>query len=129
MDMGEDIEWDDYGGVFRVRNLSLSRAIGDRFAKPVVSGDVEIKLFPLKEELVEKKVVVGDSMSATHDFVLLASDGLWDVMTSQVSQSLSLQCYQLISTCKPTQFLLLSLIHVRIVWILFTNALALPQYS
>lgn len=83
MEMGEDIEWDDYGGVFRVRNLSLSRAIGDRFAKPVVSGDVEIKLFPLEEELMEKKVVVGNSMSATHDFVLLASDGLWDVMTSQ----------------------------------------------
>lgn len=76
MDMGEKIEWDDYSGVFRVRNLSLSRAIGDRFAKPVVSGEVEIKVFPLEEE---SKV----GTKAAHDFVVLASDGLWDVMTSQ----------------------------------------------
>lgn len=67
--MGETIEWDHYCKVHRVRNLSLSRAIGDRFAKPVVSGQVEIKHFPVEED---------------HDeFFLLASDGLWDVMSSQ----------------------------------------------
>jgi len=48
--------------------LSLSRAIGDSFAKPAVSGEVEIKLFPLKPE---------------DEFIILASDGLWDVMTSE----------------------------------------------
>ena len=69
MAMGETIEWDHYCKVHRVRNLSLSRAIGDRFAKPVVSGEVEIKHFPGAGE--------GD------EFFLLASDGLWDVMSSQ----------------------------------------------
>eukprot|EP00957_Ditylum_brightwellii_P017978 1354536-Ditylum_brightwellii.AAC.1 len=67
--MGEHIEWDHYSKVHRVRNLSLSRAIGDRFAKPAVSGEAEIKCFPLFND--------GD------EFVLLASDGLWDVMSSQ----------------------------------------------
>jgi serine/threonine protein phosphatase PrpC len=69
MAMGETIEWDHYCKVHRVRNLSLSRAIGDRFAKPVVTGEVEIKHFPEVEE--------GD------EFFLLASDGVWDVMSSQ----------------------------------------------
>lgn len=67
--MGEKIEWDHYCKVHRVRNLSLSRAIGDRFAKPAVSGEVEIKRFPIYDDKDE--------------FILLASDGLWDVMSSQ----------------------------------------------
>lgn len=71
--MGEKIEWDHYCKVHRVRNLSLSRAIGDRFAKPAVSGEVEIKRFPVTED--------GD------EFIMLASDGLWDVMSSQEAVS------------------------------------------
>jgi serine/threonine protein phosphatase PrpC len=67
--MGEEIEWDNFSKVHRVRSLSLSRAIGDRYAKPAVSAEVEIRHFSVAEE--------GDN------FVLLASDGLWDVMTSQ----------------------------------------------
>jgi serine/threonine protein phosphatase PrpC len=67
--MGEEIEWDNFSKVHRVRSLSLSRAIGDRYAKPAVSSEVEIRHFSVAEE--------GDN------FVLLASDGLWDVMTSQ----------------------------------------------
>lgn len=67
--MGEKIEWDHYCKVHRVRNLSLSRAIGDRFAKPAVSGEVEIQKFPVNDRKDE--------------FILLASDGLWDVMSSQ----------------------------------------------
>jgi len=67
--MGEKVEWDHYSKVHRVRNLSLSRAVGDRFAKPAVSGEVEIKRFPVCE--------------ADDEFVVMASDGLWDVMTSQ----------------------------------------------
>jgi len=66
--MGERVEYDHYCKVWRVRNLSLSRAIGDRFAKPAVTGEVEVKRFPLRPE---------------DEFVLLASDGLWDVMSSQ----------------------------------------------
>lgn len=73
--MGETIEWDSYSQVSRVKNLSLSRAIGDRFAKPVVSGEVEIKLFPINDSL--------DKNGTEDDFIILASDGLWDVMTSQ----------------------------------------------
>lgn len=72
LEMGEKVEWDPYSNVHRVRNLSLSRAIGDKFAKPVVSGEVDIKRYPLHD-------------SGSDDFVILASDGLWDVMTSQVS--------------------------------------------
>lgn len=71
--MGETIEWDRYAKVHRVRNLSLSRAIGDRYAKPAISGDVEIKHYPVDED--------GD------EFILLASDGLWDVMTSNEAVS------------------------------------------
>eukprot|EP00545_Synedropsis_sp_CCMP1620_P005061 CAMPEP_0119010196 /NCGR_PEP_ID=MMETSP1176-20130426/4852_1 /TAXON_ID=265551 /ORGANISM="Synedropsis recta cf, Strain CCMP1620" /LENGTH=455 /DNA_ID=CAMNT_0006962823 /DNA_START=46 /DNA_END=1410 /DNA_ORIENTATION=- len=65
--MGEQIEWDNYSKVHRVKNLSLSRAVGDRFAKPAVSGEAEIKIFPIRVD---------------DDFIVLASDGLWDVMTS-----------------------------------------------
>jgi len=68
--MGETIEWDYYSKVHRIRNLSLSRAIGDRFAKPAVSGQVEIKHFPIADDDAD-------------EFILLASDGLWDVMTSE----------------------------------------------
>lgn len=67
--MGEDVQWDPYGEIYRVKDLSLSRAIGDRFAKPVVSSEAEIECFPVNED--------------EDEFFLLASDGLWDVMTSQ----------------------------------------------
>lgn len=67
--MGEDVQWDPYGEIYRVKDLSLSRAIGDRFAKPVVSSEAEIDCIPVDD--------------AKDEFYLLASDGLWDVMTSQ----------------------------------------------
>ncbi|KAG7347155.1 serinethreonine phosphatase [Nitzschia inconspicua] len=67
--MGADIEWDPYGQLYRVNDLSLSRAIGDRFAKPVVSSEAEIDCLPI--------------IDGKDEFFLLASDGLWDVMTSQ----------------------------------------------
>jgi len=66
--MGEDVQWDPYGEIYRVKDLSLSRAIGDRFAKPIVSSEAEIGCVPLEDD---------------DEFFLLASDGLWDVMTSQ----------------------------------------------
>lgn len=67
--MGEEVEWDPYGEIHRVRDLSLSRAIGDRFAKPVVTSEAEI----------DCTTVIDDE----DEFFILASDGLWDVMTSQ----------------------------------------------
>jgi len=67
--MGEDVQWDPYGEIYRVKDLSLSRAIGDRFAKPVVSSEAEIDSLPVNDD--------------EDEFFLLASDGLWDVMTSQ----------------------------------------------
>lgn len=72
--MGATIEWDEESQVNRVKSLSLSRAIGDRFAKPVVSGETEIKLFPLDKYATENE---------EDDCIILASDGLWDVFTSQ----------------------------------------------
>jgi serine/threonine protein phosphatase PrpC len=48
--MGEDVQWDPYGEIYRVKDLSLSRAIGDRFAKPVVSSEAEIDCLPVNEE-------------------------------------------------------------------------------
>jgi serine/threonine protein phosphatase PrpC len=72
--MGEQIEWDSYAKVHRVRNLAVARAIGDRYAKPVVSPEVEIQRFPVQED--------------SDEFVILASDGLWDVVTSQEAVSL-----------------------------------------
>merc|ERR1711933_362132 len=48
--MGEDVQWDPYGEIYRVKDLSLSRAIGDRFAKPIVSSEAEIESFPVNEE-------------------------------------------------------------------------------
>jgi len=64
--LGEKVEWDGY--VHRVLDLSLSRAIGDRFAKPVVSSNVDIAQHRIRED---------------DEFIILASDGLWDVMSSQ----------------------------------------------
>jgi serine/threonine protein phosphatase PrpC len=69
MALGETIEWDQDCKVHRVRNLSLARAIGDRYAKPAVSAEVDIRHFPVAE--------------GEDEFVLLASDGLWDVLSSQ----------------------------------------------
>lgn len=64
---GEVITWDRFSKVHRVRNLSLSRAIGDAYAKPIVSSTVDIKHF---------------ARSDADEFIILASDGLWDVMES-----------------------------------------------
>jgi len=70
IEMGEEVLWDHYSKVYRVRGLSLSRAMGDKAAKPAVSGEVEIKSIPLLK-------------GYNDEFIVLASDGLWDVMSSQ----------------------------------------------
>ena len=48
--MGEDVQWDPYGEIYRVKDLSLSRAIGDRFAKPVVSSEAEIDCLSVNDD-------------------------------------------------------------------------------
>ncbi|EEC47961.1 predicted protein [Phaeodactylum tricornutum CCAP 1055/1] len=55
-------------GVYRVNgNLALSRAIGDRSERPAVTADPDVSILPIDE---------------ADDFLVLATDGLWDVMTS-----------------------------------------------
>ena len=59
--MGADIQWDPYGQLYRVNDLSLSRAVGDRFAKPVVSSEAEIDCLPIvdgKDEFFVRWTVV-----------------------------------------------------------------------
>jgi serine/threonine protein phosphatase PrpC len=55
-------------GIYRVNgNLALSRAIGDRSERPSVTADPEIISAPIQDD---------------DDFIILATDGLWDVMDS-----------------------------------------------
>jgi protein phosphatase 1L len=55
-------------GIYRVNgNLALSRAIGDRSERPHVTAEPEI---------------ITAEVGADDQFILLASDGLWDVMSS-----------------------------------------------
>lgn len=61
-------------GVYRINgNLAVARAVGDRSERPFVSADCEVKVF--------------DGDKEKDEFVILASDGLWDVMTSQQAVS------------------------------------------
>ena len=58
------------GGVYRINgNLALSRAIGDRSEKPLVSSKVDINEIELDVKQDE--------------FIVIASDGLWDVLSNQ----------------------------------------------
>jgi len=77
--LGGSVDWhgfrDDRGepmegtGVWRINgNLAVARAIGDGHERPFVSAEAECTVRSLQE---------GD------EFILLASDGLWDVMTSE----------------------------------------------
>ena len=56
-------------GVYRVNgNLSLSRAIGDVAEKPFICANPDIKITKMKDD---------------DHFLICATDGLWDVFTSQ----------------------------------------------
>lgn len=65
--MGEKI-YKDREGVFRVKNLSLSRAFGDLDCTPYVTHIPSI---------YNPNINNGDK------FIILACDGLWDVLTNQ----------------------------------------------
>ncbi|CAM9762809.1 unnamed protein product, partial [Scytosiphon promiscuus] len=57
-------------GVYRINgNLAVARAIGDIDYRPWVSAEVDIKTIDMKR--------------GKDQFVILASDGLWDVMSSE----------------------------------------------
>ena len=63
----------DRTGVYRVNgNLAVSRAIGDRSERPFVGSEVDVFSRFLSEE---------------DEFIIVASDGIWDVMTSQEAVS------------------------------------------
>lgn len=56
-------------GVYRVNgNLALSRAVGDRSERPAICAEPEFTVMTLDDQA---------------QFVILATDGLWDVMTAQ----------------------------------------------
>ncbi|KAK9275032.1 hypothetical protein L1049_022290 [Liquidambar formosana] len=62
---GKVIQWNG----FRVCGvLAMSRAIGDRYLKPCVIPDPEVMFVPREKE---------------DECLILASDGLWDVMTNE----------------------------------------------
>lgn len=50
-------------GVWRVGSLAVSRAIGDRHLKQWVTAEPETKILTMESDL---------------EFLILASDGLWD---------------------------------------------------
>jgi len=57
-------------GIFRVNgNLALSRAVGDKSERPYVTAEPEIIALPIDNHRDDQ-------------FIILATDGLWDVMTS-----------------------------------------------
>lgn len=69
-----------FSGVYRInRNLSLSRAIGDRSELPYVCSTVDISCIDLDQE--------------RDRFIILATDGLWDVFDS--SQEVINVCQQI----------------------------------
>jgi serine/threonine protein phosphatase PrpC len=69
-----------FSGVYRInRNLSLSRAIGDRSELPFVCSTVDISCIDLDME--------------RDSFIILATDGLWDVFDS--SQEVINVCQQI----------------------------------
>ena len=56
-------------GIYRVNgNLALSRAIGDRSERPAVTSKPDLTTYAIEDD---------------DEFIVLASDGLWDVMSSQ----------------------------------------------
>ncbi|KAF5836338.1 phosphatase 2C-like domain-containing protein [Dunaliella salina] len=57
--------------------LAMSRAIGDHGLRPYVIPEPEVTVFTRAED---------------DDFLLLASDGLWDVMSNQEAISLAMRC-------------------------------------
>ncbi|KAF7093016.1 hypothetical protein CFC21_095454 [Triticum aestivum] len=70
----------NYGGVLRVQGiLAKTRALGHTLLKPEVICEPEITITARSED---------------DDFMILASDGLWDVMSNQVACSAAWKCLE-----------------------------------
>ncbi|KAJ7282166.1 hypothetical protein O6H91_14G043700 [Diphasiastrum complanatum] len=71
---GRVIFWDGYRilGV-----LAMSRAIGDRYLKPSVIADPEVKCVQRAED---------------DEFLILATDGLWDVLSNEAACDVTRKC-------------------------------------
>jgi protein phosphatase 2C len=72
---GRVIFWDG-ARVFGV--LAMSRAIGDSYLKPYVISDPEVKVLERKD--------------GEDEFLILASDGLWDVVSNEVACNVVRAC-------------------------------------
>ncbi|XP_020085336.1 probable protein phosphatase 2C 30 [Ananas comosus] len=59
--------------------LAMSRALGDKYLKPEVISDPEIKV-------VER--------TAEDEFIILASDGLWDVLSNELACDVARRCFE-----------------------------------
>ncbi|KAL3613780.1 hypothetical protein CASFOL_041854 [Castilleja foliolosa] len=57
--------------------LSMTRAIGDRFLKPLVISEPEVTFIRRSEE---------------DEFIILASDGFWDVVSTQMAGEVTREC-------------------------------------
>ncbi|KAM3206622.1 hypothetical protein ACQJBY_062004 [Aegilops geniculata] len=70
----------NYGGLLRVQGiLAKTRALGHTLLKPEVIWEPEITITARSED---------------DDFIILASDGLWDVMSNQVACSATWKCLE-----------------------------------
>ncbi|KAK1313871.1 putative protein phosphatase 2C 6 [Acorus calamus] len=71
---GKVIQWNGYR-VFGV--LAMSRSIGDRYLKPMIIPDPEVTFVPRMRE---------------DECLILASDGLWDVMSNEEACDVARKC-------------------------------------
>jgi serine/threonine protein phosphatase PrpC len=63
-------------GVYRVNgNLALSRAVGDRSERPAVTAEPDITYLQVRKKT--------DENPRPKEYIILATDGLWDVFTNQ----------------------------------------------
>ncbi|KAJ3695197.1 hypothetical protein LUZ60_000574 [Juncus effusus] len=80
---GKVINWNGY----RVLGvLATSRSIGDYYLKPYVTSEPEIKI---------------TDQTDRDEFLILASDGLWDVISNEIACKLVRNCLR---KCLPKQF-------------------------
>ena len=80
MKLGGEIKQDRNGGDWRIKDLSVSRAFGDIVAEPFLTNNPDIFRYRLDK---------------TDKFVIMACDGLWDVMSNQDAVNFVLsECYE-----------------------------------
>jgi serine/threonine protein phosphatase PrpC len=66
---GGKVIWCHESGLYRINgNMALSRAIGDRSERPWICADPDVLVIPIHPH--------------DDEFIVLATDGLWDVMSN-----------------------------------------------